>query len=70
MPGADLMFNSQTRDGIAIGKLEGDPRFHASLSRSACLALLDAAGLDLLAWQVAAPDCGGRTVWLFANRRA
>ncbi len=69
-PGSAVMFNSGPKHGVSIGKFEGEPLFHASLSPDAYAALLDAEGFDLLATGDADPDCGGRTVWLFARRTA
>lgn len=64
-PGAALMFNSGTADGISIGCFEGEPLFHASLAPEGYRALLAQHGFALVACRASDPDCGGRTVWLF-----
>jgi SAM-dependent methyltransferase len=69
-PGAALMFNSGTEDGIAIGRFEGEHLFHASLSTVAYGALLEAEGFSLVAHKADDPDCGGRTIWLCRKDRA
>lgn len=67
-PGAPLMFTSGPAFGVAIGVLEGEPLFHASLDPDEYRCLLDASGFDVVAHRAEDPDCGGRTVWL-ARRR-
>ncbi|GAB4066232.1 class I SAM-dependent methyltransferase [Ancylobacter sonchi] len=67
-PGAPLMFTSGPAEGEAIGTLEGEPLYHASLDPAEYRARLDAAGFDLVAHRAEDPECGGHTVWL-ARRR-
>jgi SAM-dependent methyltransferase len=66
--GAPLMFTSGPEHGEAIGTLEGDPLYHASLSPSEYERLLDASGYDVIAHVSEDPTCGQRTIWL-ARRR-
>jgi len=63
-PGAALMFTSGPKHGEAIGQLEGEPLYHASLDVSEYRALLDAAGFAVLDMVAEDASCGGRTVWL------
>ncbi|MCW6536088.1 class I SAM-dependent DNA methyltransferase [Sphingomonas lycopersici] len=67
-PGAALMFTSGTSEGSAIGKLEGEPLYHGSLSPDEYRNLLAAAAFDVIDHIAEDPSCGGRTVWL-ARRR-
>jgi len=63
-PGAALIFTSGPAHGEAIGQLEGEPLYHASLDGQEYRALLDAQGFEVVAQRNEDPDCGGRTVWL------
>lgn len=63
-PGAPLIFNSGPGDGVAMGELEGEPLFHASLDPGEYRALLAANGFAVVDHRVEDPECGGRTVWL------
>lgn len=63
-PGAALMFTSGPAHGEAMGVLEGEPLYHASLSPEEYRALLDGQGFDVVAHAAEDPDCGGHTVWL------
>jgi SAM-dependent methyltransferase len=67
-PSAPFMFTTGPAHGEAIGRLEGDPLYHASLAPSEYLHLLELHGFDLVAHVPEDPACGGRTVWL-AQRR-
>ncbi|MDR6954458.1 SAM-dependent methyltransferase [Ancylobacter sp. 3268] len=67
-PGAPLLFTAGPAEGDAIGTLEGEPLYHASLDPAEYRARLDAAGFDLVAHQTEDPACGGHTIWL-ARRR-
>jgi len=66
--GAPLLFTSGPAFGEAIGTLEGEPLYHASLGPQEYRLLLDRNGFDVVAHVAEDPDCGGRTVWL-ARRR-
>ena len=66
--GAPLMFTSGPALGEAIGTLEGEPLYHASLDPAEYRLLLDQSGFDLVDHRIEDPDCGGHTVWL-ARRR-
>jgi hypothetical protein len=68
LAGAPLMFTSGPAFGEAIGTLEGEPLYHASLGPDEYRLLLDENGLDVVAHITEDPDCGERTVWL-ARRR-
>ncbi len=67
-PGAALMFTSGPTCGEAIGALEGEPLYHASLGPDEYRALLDQNGFEIVCHAVEDPDCGGHSVWL-AQRR-
>lgn len=61
---AALLFTAGTTHGVAIGSLEGEPLYHASLDTVEYRRLLGAHGFEVLAHVVEDPTCGGRTVWL------
>jgi 2-polyprenyl-3-methyl-5-hydroxy-6-metoxy-1,4-benzoquinol methylase len=67
-PGAPLMFTSGPAHGEAIGTLEGEPLYHASLAPEEYVRLLGASDFELVAHVAEDPTCGDRTVWL-ARRR-
>lgn len=66
-PGAPLMFTSGPKAGVAMGALEGEPLFHASLAPDAYRALLDGHGFDVIVYAPEEPE-SRRTIWL-ARRR-
>lgn len=68
-PGAPLMFTSGPAFGEAIGTLEGEPLYHASLDASEYRQLLEANGFDVAAHVREDPGCGGHTVWLARKRQ-
>ena len=68
LAGAPLLFTSGPAYGEAIGTLEGEPLYHASLDPDEYRLLLGENGFDVVGHIVEDPDCGGRTVWL-ARRR-
>ena len=61
---AALMFTSGTEYGEAIGSLEGEALYHASLNTEEYRQLLDDEGFDVVTIVVEDPTCGGHTVWL------
>jgi hypothetical protein len=63
-PRAALMFTSGVAYGEAIGQLEGEPLYHASLDPTEYRQLLDSQGFDVVATVPEDQSCGGRTVWL------
>lgn len=63
-PGAMLMFTSGPEHGEAIGELEGEPLYHASLAAGEYGALLAGSGFAVLAHVANDSGCGGHTVWL------
>jgi hypothetical protein len=67
-PGGALMFTSGPAHGEAIGQLEGEPLYHASLDPAAYRDLLDNHGFDVVDTIAEDPNCGRRTIWL-ARRR-
>lgn len=67
-PGAPLLFTSGPAFGEAIGTLEGEPLYHASLDPDEYRRLLDRSGFDIVAHMPEDPDCGGHTVWLARQR--
>jgi SAM-dependent methyltransferase len=64
VPRAALMFTSGAAYGEAIGQLEGEPLYHASLDPTEYKQLLDSQGFDVVATVPEDQSCGGRTVWL------
>jgi hypothetical protein len=67
-PRAALMFTSGPAYGEGIGRLEGDPLYHASLDAAEYRQLLDSHDFDVIATVAEDRTCGRRTVWL-ARRR-
>ena len=65
---APLLFTSGPAFGEAIGKLEGEPLYHASLDPDEYRLLLDRNGFDVVTHVAEDPDCGGHTVWLARQR--
>ena len=65
---APLLFTSGPAFGEAIGTLEGEPLYHASLDPDEYRCLLDGNGFEVIAHTAEDPDCGGRTVWLAHHR--
>jgi trans-aconitate methyltransferase len=63
-PGAALMFTSGTSQGEAIGLLEGEPLYHASLDTAEYRSLLEEQGFRVVATVAEDQNCGGRAVWL------
>jgi cyclopropane fatty-acyl-phospholipid synthase-like methyltransferase len=63
-PRAALMFTSGPAHGEAIGQLEGEPLYHASLDPTEYKQLLDSHHFDVVATVPEDQSCGGRTVWL------
>jgi SAM-dependent methyltransferase len=63
-PRAALMFTSGPAHGEAIGRLEGEPLYHASLDAAEYKHLRDSQGFEVVATVAEDPTCGGRTVWL------
>ncbi len=68
LPRAALMFTTGPAFGVAIGTLEGDPLYHASLDGAEYRGLLQQNGFEVVAQVNEDATCGGRTVWL-ARRR-
>ena len=63
-PHAALMFTSGPSHGESIGRLRGEPLYHASLDAAEYRALFDAHGFEVTAHVVEDPTCGHRTIWL------
>lgn len=63
-PGTALMFTSGPAEGEAIGTLEGEALYHASLDPAEYRSLLDANGFNVAQQIAEDPGCGGHTVWL------
>ena len=68
LAGAPLLFTSGPAFGEAIGTLESEPLYHASLGPDEYRLLLGQNGFDVVAHVAEDPECGERTVWL-ARRR-
>lgn len=67
-PRAALMFTSGPSQGEAIGRLEGEPLYHASLGGAEYRRLLEGEGFEVVATVAEDATCGGRTVWLAQSR--
>jgi SAM-dependent methyltransferase len=63
-PRAALMFTSGPSHGESIGRLEGEPLYHASFDAAEYRRLLDSQGFDVVATVAEDQTCGRRTVWL------
>lgn len=63
-PRAMLMFTSGPAHGEAMGSLEGEPLYHASLDPAEYRQLLENEGFAVLANVANDQSCRGRTVWL------
>lgn len=61
---APLLFTSGPEHGEAIGTLEGEPLYHASLSQEEYRSLLSTHGFTVVCERMEDPDCGGHSVWL------
>ena len=67
-PRGALMFTSGHKAGEAVGEVEGEPVYHASLDPEEYRTLLDEAGFEVLAFVPEDPDCDYHTVWLARMR--
>jgi hypothetical protein len=63
-PCAALMFTSGPSHGEAVGSVEGEPLYHASLDIPEYRNLLAQNGFAVVARAVEDPTCGRHTVWL------
>lgn len=63
-PGAALLFTSGPGYGEAIGTLEGEPLYHASLEEAEYRQLLEQNGFRVVAHTREDPNCNHHTVWL------
>lgn len=63
-PNAALMFTSGPADGEAIGQLNGETLYHASLAPEEYRQLLANHGFRVVQTIAEDPDCGGHTIWL------
>ena len=63
-----LMFTSGPSNGEAIGELQGERLYHASLDADEYRDLLFQHGFDVLEHVVEDPECGGHTIWLAKYR--
>jgi SAM-dependent methyltransferase len=63
-PKAALMFTSGPRAGVAMGRYEGEPLYHASLDQQEYRALLDEHGFEVVSYVPEDRACGGHTIWL------
>lgn len=67
-PGGALLFTSGPDDGEAVGTVEGETVFHASLSPAEYARRLEEAGLIARAFLAEDPDCARHSVWLAQAR--
>jgi hypothetical protein len=63
-PRAALMFTSGPSHGEIVGRLEGEPLYHASLGGTEYRQLLEDQGFAVVDHRVNDQSCFGRTVWL------
>ncbi|MCV2880813.1 class I SAM-dependent methyltransferase [Actibacterium sp. XHP0104] len=63
-PKAVLMFTSGQAAGEAIGEVEGEPVYHASLAPREYRKLLAEHGFEVVKFVPEDPDCRGHSVWL------
>lgn len=63
-PRAALMFTSGPEAGEAIGSVEGESVYHASLAPAEYRALLAEAGFQVIDFVPEDPACNGHSVWL------
>jgi SAM-dependent methyltransferase len=61
---AALMFTSGREHGVAMGALNGEPLYHASLDPAEYRRLLAANGFEVVTQVFDDPGCGGHSVWL------
>lgn len=61
---AALMFTSGPQHGEALGYLDGEALYHASLDGEVYRRRLKETGFKVIAQVTADPACGGRTIWL------
>ncbi|WP_423603058.1 class I SAM-dependent DNA methyltransferase [Sphingomonas sp. MS122] len=62
--GGVALFNTGPASGVAIGELEGEALFHASLDPGEYRALFARSGLAVIGNVIEDATCGGMTVWL------
>lgn len=63
-PRAALMFTSGPSHGEVVGRLEGEPLYHASLDATEYRQLLEEQGFVIVDYRAEDKSCFGRTVWL------
>lgn len=63
-PHAVLMFTSGQMEGEAMGEVEGEPVYHASLSPEEYRTLLADNGFSVISFVPEDPACRGHSVWL------
>jgi len=63
-PRAALLFTTGPAHGEAVGTLQGEPLYHASLASAEYRLLLDENGFEVVAHVVEDPACGHHTIWL------
>ncbi len=63
-PGAALMFTSGLNRGMAMGRFQGEPLYHASLDPDEYHACLAAHGFKCVAHEVGQAEAGAAAVWL------
>ena len=62
--GTALMFTSGPCHGIALGEMQGEVLYHASLDLEEYEFLLNQQGFKVIDRKIEDPDCTGHTVWL------
>ncbi len=63
-PRAALMFTTGPKHGVAMGTLEGEPLYHASLDADEYCALLGENGFGVAAQAIEDETCDRHTIWL------
>jgi len=67
-PGGVLMFTSAGEEGASIGRWQGEPLYHGSLSPEEYRTRLEGIGFEILEHALQDPDCGHATIWLARKR--
>lgn len=69
-PRTVLMFTSGHSEGEAMGSVEGETVYHASLSPRDYRACFEEHGFDELAFKPEDPECNNHSIWMARQRRA
>lgn len=67
-PGGRLLLTVGPRPGEPVGRMDGQPLYHASLAAGEYVALARASGAGQVTMRAEDPDCGLRSILLVARR--